>query len=398
MGGLTTDSMKPVYILNDNIITSLGFTTAEHEVSLAKGTVGIRTVNDPLLYPLPVQLSQVDTDQLNIRFSNILERHGSLSPPESFTRLEKMFIVSVHDALGNRHVKPADPRTLLVISTTKGNIDLLEDRNKTIFNHKRLYLWELGRVVQKFFGFVNPPVIISNACISGIVAIMTAARFMATGAYDHAVVAGGDIISEFVISGFQSFQAISPAPCRPFDRGRTGLSLGEGCGTMVLSTQPDEPGTPAIRVTGAATSNDANHISGPSRTGEELAWAINAAMEQAGTAPCEVGFISAHGTATLFNDEMEAKAIALSGLLHAPVNSFKGCWGHTLGAAGLVESVAAVASLRNNQLYRSAGYETPGVPEALNVITANRQAEINVCLKTASGFGGCNAAILYQKD
>jgi 3-oxoacyl-[acyl-carrier-protein] synthase-1 len=167
---------------------------------------------------------------------------------------------------------------------------------------------------------------------------------------------------------------------------------------MVLSASPDHRGTSAIRVAGAAVTNDANHISGPSRTGEELSGAIHQAMKQAKLQPLDISYISAHGTATPFNDEMESKAIGLSKLEHVPVNSLKGYWGHTLGAAGLVESVSAISSLRDNVLYRSAGYETPGVPVALNVITANTRATLTSCLKTASGFGGCNAAIIYQKD
>ncbi len=395
---LMVDRMKPVYILNDNFITSLGFSTAENIAAIAGGAIGIRTMNDPVLYPNPVSLSQVDTAQLDQKVSDILAALNKNISPESFTRLEKFFIVSINDVLRNSTIMPGNHRTLLVISTTKGNINLLENRYKAIFSHKRLYLWELGRVIQHFFGFANTPVIISNACISGLVAVMTATRFLQSGAYDQAVVTGGDIVSEFVISGFQSFQAISPAPCKPFDLNRTGLSLGEGCGTMVLSTEPGPSAAQMIRVAGAATSNDANHISGPSRTGEELSWAINQAMKQALLTPKELGYISAHGTATLFNDEMESKAIGLSGLAEVPVNSFKGYWGHTLGAAGIVESIAAISSLRNNILYKSAGFKTPGVPEPLDIVTSNRPAELTSCLKTASGFGGCNAAIIYQKD
>ena len=121
-------------------------------------------------------------------------------------------------------------------------------------------------------------------------------------------------------------------------------------------------------------------------------------MKQASLSPAEIDYISVHGTATPFNDEMESKALELSGLSQVPVNSFKGYWGHTLGAAGIIESIASISSLKNNILFRSAGFETLGVPVALNVITANQPAKINICLKTASGFGGCNAAILYQKD
>jgi 3-oxoacyl-[acyl-carrier-protein] synthase-1 len=398
MGRLTADDMNPVYILNDNIITSLGFSTAENISAIEHNTIGIRLVNDPLLSPSPVMISAVNLDELNTNFSEILRSLKKSAPPESFTRLEKMFIVSIHDALKDQGIMPGNPRTLFVISTTKGNVDLLENRYQAVFSHKRLYLWEMGRILQQFFGFSNPPVIISNACISGVVAMMTAYRRLRSGAYDHAVVTGGDIASEFVISGFQSFQALSPAPCKPFDINRTGLSLGEGCGTIVLSIKPNESAGIRIRITGAATSNDANHISGPSRTGEELSMAINEAMKQADLTPANISYIAAHGTATPFNDEMESKAIELSGLINVPVNSMKGYWGHTLGAAGMIESVAAIAALKKNILFRSAGFETLGVPVPLNVISEHHTANIKSCLKTASGFGGCNAAIIYQKD
>ncbi len=390
--------MNPVYILNDNIITSLGFTTSATLRALDEGIIGIHPAGDTSLHPGQMQLSLVETDELNVRFAEILAMRQKETPAEAYTRLEKLFLVSIHDALRNSTVAPENRRTILILSTTKGNIDLLENRYKTIFSHKRLYLWELGRIVQNFFGFVNVPLIISNACISGVLAVMTATRQLQSGAYDHAVVSGGDIASEFVISGFQSFQALSPNPCKPFDLNRTGLSLGEGCGTMVLSTTRPDEGKSVIRVTGAATTNDANHISGPSRTGEELSLAINLAMAQAKLSSNEISYIAAHGTATPFNDEMESKAIGLSGLETVPVNSFKGYWGHTLGAAGLVESVAAISSLRNNTLYRSAGFETLGVPVPLNLIVKNQPAQLHSCLKTASGFGGCNAAVIYQKE
>ncbi|MEI6434488.1 MAG: beta-ketoacyl synthase N-terminal-like domain-containing protein [Bacteroidota bacterium] len=390
--------MKPVYILSDNIITSLGFTTAENIEAILHDQIGIKTVDDPLLYHSPIAVSLVDTTQLTAKFDEIIAHYQSKNPPTAFTRLEKLFILSIHDSLIHQHVNTKDPRTLLVISTTKGNIVLLEDRNKMLFNHKRLYLWELARVIQHFFGFVEKPLIISNACISGVVAVMAATRFIQNGLFDNAVVTGGDIASEFVISGFQSFQALSSSPCKPFDLNRTGLSLGEGCGTMILSVKPGNKGKAAIKVAGAATTNDANHISGPSRTGEELSLAIKNAMKQSEVTASSVDYISAHGTATPFNDEMESKAIGLSELSHVPVNSLKGYWGHTLGGAGLIESVAAVASMKNNMLYCSAGFETPGVSSPLNIITKHQEAEVKTVLKTASGFGGCNAAIIYQKE
>jgi 3-oxoacyl-[acyl-carrier-protein] synthase-1 len=306
-----------------------------------------------------------------------------------------MFIVSIHDALTEIAPEIYGFNSLLIISSTKGNIDLLEEGKKNFTDPGRIYLWKMADVIGSFFGFVNRPLVISNACISGVLALSTAARMIEAGRYDHVVVAGGDILSEFVISGFLSFQALSPDPCKPFDIARNGLSLGEGCGTVLLSSEFKK--STSITVSGSSVTNDANHISGPSRTGEELAMAIGKALKEAGMNPDEVSYVSAHGTATLYNDEMESKALEIAGLQNTPVNSFKGYWGHTLGAAGVIESIATLRSMVNNYLFRSAGFNEPGLPVLLNVIRENVQIPVQNCLKIASGFGGCNAAIVFRK-
>jgi len=387
--------MSKAYLIAENIITSLGFTLEENIASILAGKIGIRPAsNFSVKHPSPL-LSLVETDSLERRFCEVLEARHPERPANSFTRLEKLFICSIHDALSKAGIKTGNNRVLLIISTTKGNIDLLEEKFKARFNHKRIFLWEMVRIISEFFGFRNRPIIVSNACISGVLALSVASRKIISGQYDHAVIAGGDIISEFVLSGFYSFQAISPEPCRPYDINRNGLSLGEGAGTIILSNTSAEE--KQIRITGSATTNDANHISGPSRTGQELSLAINFALEEAGLKKDDISYISAHGTATPFNDEMESKAVSQSGLSEVPLNSYKGYWGHTLGAAGIIESAAAVHSLHSNMLFRSAGFEEPGVPEKINVIRENRPLNLTTCLKTASGFGGCNASVIFEK-
>jgi 3-oxoacyl-[acyl-carrier-protein] synthase I len=387
--------MKPVYIAGDNIIASLGFSTAEVIRNVEAGITGFRKYDDRSLTPSPLPLSLVDTDRLTKKFGEILDLLHPEMQEEHFTRLEKMFILSILDAIKDIAVELSGPDTLLVISSTKGNIDLLEESRKTFPDPDRVFLWKMADVIAAFFGFVNKPLVVSNACISGVLALNTAARMIDAGLYEHVVVAGGDILSEFVISGFLSFQALSPEPCRPFDIARNGLSLGEGCGTVVLSSALKT--NTALKVSGSATTNDANHISGPSRTGEELALAIRNALTEADLKPAELSFISAHGTATLYNDEMESKALEIAGLVHTPVNSFKGYWGHTLGAAGVIESIATLHSMENNRLFRSAGFNEPGIPVPLNVIRKNTDVPVQNCLKIASGFGGCNAAIVFCK-
>ncbi len=387
--------MKNIYIAGDNIVNSLGFSTTEVIRNVESGRTGLDKSDDRSLTPAALPLSLVDTVLLSAKFGEVLgKRHPDMKETE-FTRLEKMFIVSIDRALEETETDIYGDNSLLIISSTKGNIDLLEAGKSEFADPERIYLWKMADLIGSFFRFANRPVVVSNACISGILALSIAARMIDAGLYDHVVIAGGDLLSEFVISGFLSFQALSPEPCRPFDIARNGLSLGEGCGTLVLSSILKK--STLITVSGSAITNDANHISGPSLTGEELALAMVRSMNEALLNPDEIDFISAHGTATLYNDEMESKAIKIAGLQPVPVNSFKGYWGHTLGAAGVIESIATIRSMEDNLLFSSAGYDEPGTSVLLNVVKKNTRVELQNCLKTASGFGGCNAAMVFHK-
>jgi 3-oxoacyl-[acyl-carrier-protein] synthase I len=389
-----TGIMRRVYFGSDNIITSLGFSTDSNARQISQGISGIRLFEDDRLFPGPVAYSAINTNELEHHFSETLKK-SSIPASEliNASRLEKMFLVSITGALENMGINPADPRTVMIFSTTKGNIDQIENRKSS-----RVFLWEMAGFIARLFNCSMVPIVVSNACTSGSVAVITAARLIASGQYDHAIVTGGDIISEFVISGFQSFQALSPDACRPFDADRTGLSLGEGCGTVILTCDPSlaSEGRP-VAYQGGGTSNDANHISGPSRDGEGLYLAIEAAMGEAEVTAAELDFISAHGTATPYNDEMESLALAWAGLEQVPVNSFKGYIGHTLGASGVIETILSIYCIRNGILFKSAGYRNNGVSRPLNVITQNIEKPVQRVLKTASGFGGCNAALVISR-
>jgi len=387
--------MRRVYFGADHIITSLGFTTEENAKQIQAGNSGIKVLEDKSLFPGPVAFSAVSTKELDRCFDETRNKINIPSSSKNYTRLEKMFLTSIAGALENSPLDPSDPRTIMVFSSTKGNIDLIGRQSANIGAKSRVHLWEMAGYMAKLLNCYTVPLVISNACTSGSVAIMVAARLIASGQYDHAIVSGGDIVSEFVISGFQSFQALSPEACKPFDADRTGLSLGEGCGTVVLTSDQalTGEGKPVVYL-GGATSNDANHISGPSRDGEGLYLSIAAAMKEAGVTAGDLDFISAHGTATPYNDEMESLALAWAGLDQVPVNSFKGYIGHTLGAAGVIETILSVYSIRNGILFKSAGYQKNGVSRPLNVITGNIHKPVRRILKTASGFGGCNAGLV----
>ena len=327
-------------------------------------------------------ISAIDNERLQ-------QASEKLKIVEPYTRLEQLLILSITDALKGCNIDVSKANTAFVISSTKGNINLIQQPNPSA----ELHLRKTGRRIQQYFKNPNTPVLVCNACISGVMAAIVGARLIRMGKYEHVVVVGSDILSEFILSGFYALKAVSEVPCRPFDKDRTGISLGEGCATLVLSAHPQSASD--IQILGGSISNDANHISGPSRTGSGLQQAIRSALTTSGNP--EVDFISAHGTATLYNDEMEAKAFNAVGLNEVPLNSFKGYWGHTLGAAGVLEIVASCASMRNNTLIQSAGYANSGVSLPLNIIEARESADIQTCLKTSSGFGGCNGAVVLQK-
>jgi 3-oxoacyl-[acyl-carrier-protein] synthase-1 len=314
----------------------------------------------------------------------------------NYTKFEQLLITSIDGALQDSGISVQDKKTVLIISSTKGNISLLETETNNTGLKKRIALSTSAKLVAEYFGFVTQPVIISNACISGLLAIITGMRLLRSGQYENVVITGADVITKFILSGFESFQALSPQICKPFDSSRDGLNLGEGAGTIILSTNIKYKQN--IKVKGGSVSNDANHISGPSRTGEELAYAIKKAMEDADVSAADIDLISAHGTATVYNDEMEANAFALSGLQSVPLNSLKAYYGHTLGAAGLIESIVSIQSMKESLVLPTLGFEDMGVTNPLNICNELLPGSFKNCLKTASGFGGCNVAVVFGKD
>jgi len=379
--------MKRVFVESHNVLSPLGDSTSENFMQLKKGISGVKLQERTEIDSIPICVSLVTDNQLN-----------SFSPKDlvsqQYSRFERLLICSVHKALSQSSVDLKSNKTIFIFSTTKGSVSLLEEEDFSPALKDRMTLHYSAKKVSTYFKNQHTPVVISNACISGALALLHAKRLLENGIYENAIVVGADTISRFVFSGFKSFQALSVGRCKPFSEGRDGINLGEASSTIILSTQMKN----GVFLSGGAVSNDSNHISGPSRTGEELSYAINKALKDAHISSREVDFVSAHGTATLYNDEMEAKALNLSGLQNVPVNSLKGYYGHTLGAAGLLESAISLQSIKENLIIPTAGFTTLGVSVPVNVCKENIVKEINHFVKTASGFGGCNIALVFSKS
>lgn len=381
--------MKDVFIAADNIIAPLGNTTATNYEAVRRGDSGIRQHHDTSLAAAPFYGALIDQAQMNDFLAS------QQLTPGGYTKFEQLALLSVKEALAQTDIQAGDGRTAFIVSTTKGNIELIGHETAP---PSALQLYPAAQKIATYFGHQASPLVISNACISGLLAILIGQRLIRSGQYDHAIVTGADVFTQFVLSGFQSFLAISNEPCRPFDAARNGISLGEAAATVVLTGNRSRAPKGAVKLGEGASSNDANHISGPSRTGEELGTAVKKAIYNTGLTTEDIGFVSAHGTATLYNDEMEAKAFNYAGLQDVPLNSLKGYYGHTLGAAGLVEAIIGMRALRDNLVMPTRGYSQHGVPMPLNVCYGSPLARnMQHFIKTTSGFGGCNAAMVFSK-
>lgn len=322
----------------------------------------------------------------------IAGRINGYTPKAGFTKLESLLLDCIGEVCQASGVSLSDSRTALVLSTTKGNVELLAGKESI---PEDAFLGVTAAKLARELGCANEPVVISNACISGVSAFVVARRMILGGKADRVIVAGCDTLSRFIATGFASFKSISSEPCKPYDAGRNGLNIGEACGAVLLTCDKSEAGgTKAIALEGGAVSDDANHISGPSRTGDGLFFAIDNAMKQAGICADQVGFVNCHGTATAYNDEMESKAVTLAGLQYKPLNSMKGYFGHTFGAAGVIETIICAEELRRGRIYGTKGFSLLGVPCPIVVSADSQPIGPARCVKTASGFGGCNAAIV----
>ncbi|WP_426274460.1 beta-ketoacyl synthase N-terminal-like domain-containing protein [Chryseobacterium sp. S-02] len=374
---------KEVYITDYNCVTPLGFDVSSNWNALLEGKSGV-ALHKIIENQEPFYASMIDSEKLNEEFNKDFDN-------QNFTRLEKMFLLSLKPLVEKHQISD---ETAFILSTTKGNISLLKNQ-KTL--PEGVFLSSLAQKIADFFGFKTKPIVVSNACVSGVMAIAVAKNMIQAGKYKDAFVIAGDEISEFVISGFNSFQAIGTEICKPYDKNRDGINIGEATAAVYITSERNQNGKFSFKVLGDSAINDANHISGPSRTGDGLFASIKNAMTEAKIQTEKIDFISAHGTATIYNDEMEAIAFNRMELQNIPLNSMKGYYGHCLGASGLLESIISMESASNNTLIPSKNFEEMGTSQPLNIIKENQPAEIKYILKTASGFGGCNAAIVLEK-
>jgi 3-oxoacyl-(acyl-carrier-protein) synthase len=290
-------------------------------------------------------------------------------------------------------------RVGLVLSTTKANIEALERvaDGRPCSDSARRHLQGdlLAADLAAAHGARGPMQCVSLACASGLIALQQGAKLIRRGEADAVLVVGVDHLSDFVTAGFTALKALDPIGCRPFDQDRCGLSPGEASAAIVL-VRAQSARALAVQILGCGSSNDANHMTGPSRDGSGLALAIQTTLNSARLNPAQIDYVNAHGTGTPYNDAMESHALcAVFGDSIPPVSALKGMLGHTLGAAGVVETVMCVLAIEERMLPGTPRLHVPAAGTPLSLVREPRStARLNRVLKLNTGFGGVNSALI----
>lgn len=373
------------YIIADNIISPLGETSEDNYLSVKSGRSGIRayepgTCNIPEGFNASLLFEDFETLALK-------------SAQKAIANAQKN-IRNAQKTIGNVQLELKGKRTAFILSSTKGNIE------------ENISLADSAQRIATQLGIDTKPIVVCNACISGLSALILGNRLIDSGLYDAAIVCGCDTPRQFILSGFQSLKALSPEPCRPFDMERMGLNLGEAAATLILSKNPIQGNS--WRMGDGFIRNDAFHISTPSKTADGLYLSLQRTLESYTkeiSSTCKqidlkehLAFINAHGTATLFNDQMESVAIGRAGLSDLPANAYKSFWGHTMGAAGILETIISMKAIDDDTILGTKGFSELGVSGKMNICAENRPTDKKGFIKMLSGFGGCNATIWAAKS
>jgi 3-oxoacyl-[acyl-carrier-protein] synthase II len=322
-------------------------------------------------------------------------------------RASHMMTAAMRETLAHdRQFRPE----LTVIGTTSGGMSFGEDYYRALCEHRdlrRAPRWIANYPPQKpiidaqdAVGISAPCQVIANACASGTNAIGHAFECVRSGRYDRVLTGGYDALSELVFVGFDSLQASTPEKCRPFDRHRSGMVLGEGAAVLALENLEAAQARGAdilAEIIGYGISTDNFHLTQPNPSGAAARQAMERALADSRIAASQVDYINAHGTATPLNDAAEGKAIQAL-FSRVPVSSTKGMMGHSLGAAGAIEAIVCLLALQHQFLPPNINFRTPDDDVDLAIVANQpRPAVLRVALSNSFGFGGTNASIVMQR-
>lgn len=368
--------MRDVFVAATALVSSLGSTLEETWQGLLRGRCGLAEVRHFSTSNLDHHLAALVPD---------LHANGRTNLVADLTR-------RVLQSFNN-----LPPDTYLIWTGIKGNAEFIEkEMDPDILSAPRQYRALIAKVLRTGHEGLE----LNAACASSTVGLALGAGKIARGECNSVLVCGADVVSRFVFTGFSALKALTRSTCRPFDKNRDGLALGEGAGAVLLMSGPaalQSGYQPLARLSGWGVSNDANHITGPARDGAGLIQAVRQALKMSGLPAGRIEAFCAHGTGTVYNDGMELAAMeTLFGQRNFPVFSVKGALGHTLGAAGALETALSVQALQNKIVPGTCGLQKPEEAARGRVSAQTQEFAGNNILTTNSGFGGVNAALILE--
>jgi 3-oxoacyl-[acyl-carrier-protein] synthase II len=390
-----------VAVVAAGVVSPLGFGLAETLDSLRKS----RDCVSPITRFSVAQCRCKTAGQ--VPDDNLLASRGEAPRSRRLHRASHMMIQALKEVLAQ---EPQFEPELTVIGTTSGGMSYGEHYYRSLRQAGDLRhspTWIANYPAQKpvidaqaAFEISSPCQVIANACASGTNAVGHAFECVRSGRYNRVLAGGYDALSEMVFVGFDSLQASTPEKCRPFDRHRTGMVLGEGAALVALENLDlaEQRGAPVLaEIIGYGISTDNFHITQPEPSGSGPRQAMERALQSANISAGEVDYINAHGTATLFNDAAEGKAI--SGLFGGvPVSSTKSMMGHSLGAAGAVEAIVCLLAFEHQFVPSNINFGELDDDLDLNIVAnETRPALLRTVLSNSFGFGGTNASILMRR-
>ncbi|MDH3974909.1 MAG: beta-ketoacyl-[acyl-carrier-protein] synthase family protein [Deltaproteobacteria bacterium] len=329
-----------------------------------------------------------------------LEFHSGASIPWLDSCESDNRIIELTRKLLNQSIAPPE-KTYVIWAGIKGDTEYIEQKAEGTIKTSHFLASHYRRFACRALGIEENGMDLNAACASSTVALAIGAELIASGQQSSVLVCCADILSRFSFTGFAALRGLSATQCRPFDAQRDGLVLGDGAAAILLThkeTARDNNYPLLARLSGWGIANDANHITGPAKDARGLIKAISSATDQAGISRDQIEAYCAHGTGTVYNDAMELTAVeSVYGSRKFPVFSVKGAIGHTLGAAGALEAALSVKSLAEKRVPPTAGFENHEERTAGRLSSSSRNFEGNCILTTNSGFGGCNAALIFEK-
>jgi 3-oxoacyl-[acyl-carrier-protein] synthase II len=389
---------SPVAVTGCGTINALGRDVPAFWSRLVRGDCGIAPVTG------------LFGDAESVQVAAVPDPLPRVAVREPMSRTDHLALVAALEAVRTANL-PADGasyRVAIVVGTTTGGIrevesDLMGARRGELPPRRRLRRIEKANtadILARRLRLCGPRFTVSAACASGAAAIAVAADLVRDGTVDAALAGGSDALACLTLSGFRSLRAVAPTVCRPFDRARNGLTLGEGAGFVVL----ERPAAAAARgapilaeLLAAAQTTDAHHLTAPSPDGAGAARAMRGALASCALPPTAIDHVNAHGTGTLSNDAAEASAVRASlgdHAAHCPVTSIKGAIGHTMGAAGAIEAIASIMTIREGIIPPTVGLREPDPDFRLDLVRDRpRDGARRVVLSNSFGFGGANVVL-----